>query len=80
MVRGQGLSPVGFFRLQEHGTTVAREVRAGLVTFLTMAGLCLIGFGFRLQQALTTHAGVVHLPTAFHQRPQTGGQGLLVLP
>ncbi|MEE2775194.1 MAG: NCS2 family permease, partial [Acidobacteriota bacterium] len=37
MVRGQGLSPVGFFRLQEHGTTVAREVRAGLVTFLTMA-------------------------------------------
>lgn len=26
-----------FFRLQEHGTTVATEVRAGVVTFLTMA-------------------------------------------
>ncbi len=26
-----------FFRLQENGTTVATEVRAGVVTFLTMA-------------------------------------------
>ena len=41
-----------FFRLEQHGTTVSREVIAGLTTFTTMSYIVVVN------PAILSHAGI----------------------
>jgi AGZA family xanthine/uracil permease-like MFS transporter len=53
-----------FFRLQEHGTTVRREIVAGLTTFLTMAYILAVNPGMLSLAGNGMTAGAVFTATA----------------